>query len=94
MKTNIQMIKELDNFMPKRRGIISISEEAIIRKTLCMSQMDERGLRNLRDIAVMYYSILIDENQKDLRKAINIADKMSAVAATIDRELFVRGCEI
>ena len=37
MKTNFEMVKELDKeFQPKRRGVIEMSEIYFINKALCL----------------------------------------------------------
>lgn len=96
MKTNFQMIRDLDGFQPMERGFIDIDETALIKSTLCIEEMNELELRNLRDFAVMFYTMKADNSERLMRvnDRNEINDKMSAVVAVIDHELFGRGCEV
>lgn len=54
MKTNFQMIKDLDRFQPKSVGFITQDEVEHIKTTLCLEEMDEMGLRNCeREIPIL-----------------------------------------
>jgi len=92
MKTNFQMLRQLDEFQPKEFGIISEQEVKLIKETLCLEEMDELALRNLRDFTVLYCNCQIDDS--DLQDERAIIDKMSAVTYVIDSELFMKGCEV
>lgn len=89
MKTNFQLIKDLDAFTPRERGILDSSEVAFIKTTLCLDEMDELGLRNLRDMVVMVYDRKMDDGN-----AIVLMDKLSGITAVIDSVLFAKGCEV
>lgn len=83
MKTNFQMVAELDrNFTPKQRRVVSMEEIYEINKALCLDEMDELALRNLRDFAVMYFDMKMDENFD-----MATHDKMSAIVGVIDTKL-------
>ncbi len=87
MLTNFVMVKELNKaFAPKRAGVSSADEVALIRKSLCIKEMDNLQLQNLRDFVVMFYNA-IDATREDM-------DKMSAIVGVIDNEKFSRGMEV
>ena len=92
MKTNFEMVKELDKaFQPKRRGVIEMSEIYFINKSLCLDEMDILQLRNLRDLTVMFYNLKMEtEGGFDY----DTHDKMSAIVAVIDQKIRNNGGEI
>ena len=91
MKTNIQMLKELnEKYTPAKHGIVSMSEIYLINETLHLDEMDELQLRNLRDTTVLYFGVIMD-NQKEY---FVMPDKMSAITAVIDQKLFNIGAEV
>lgn len=102
MKTNFLMINDLNGFTPKTRGILTAEEANFVRATLCTKEMDEIGLRNLRDFVVMLYGNEVDKLEREYKegdtaivdKVFAVMDKMSAVCGVIDNELFIRGCEV
>ena len=88
MKTNFQMIRELNKiYNPKEKGIVLNEEIILIKKTLHLEEMDILQLRNLRDFVVLYLSNF--ENEK-----ISLTDKISAITAVIDNEIFSKGGEV
>lgn len=93
MKTNYQMINELDkNFKPVRRHYINGEEVNQIREALCIKEMNLLQLRNLRDLTVMFFA-LKEEHEEDVDAQFDIMDKMSAVTAVIDDAIINRGGE-
>lgn len=90
MKSNYLMLKDLQEWMPNRRGIISAEEIQTIKETLHISEMDNLGLQNLRDFVVLYYSHKGD----DYTSHFNQMDKMSAITAVIDSVKAERGLEV
>ena len=96
MKTNFQMIKELNDFTPKQRGTLTLEEVRHIQNTLHIGEMDELALRNLRDFAVMFYSKRIDrfEDEQNYEEMFKLMDKMSGVTGVIDSKLWSIGAEI
>jgi hypothetical protein len=93
MRTNFENIKALEeNYIPKRRGVVSASEILMIKYWLQIREMSVLELRNLRDFVVMFYSI--QENIEDTEKMIDRIDKMSAITHVIDSELLNREVEI
>lgn len=89
MKTNFQMLRELNKeYTPKRRGIVTMTEIYQINKALCLDEMDELQLRNLRDFTVMFYHTCDDVF--DFEKM----DKMSAITSVIDNKLWNIGAEV
>ena len=88
MKTNFQMIRELNKiYNPKEKGIVLNEEIILIKKTLHLEEMDILQLRNLRDFVVLYLSNF--ENDR-----ISLTDKISAITAVIDNEIFSKGGEV
>ena len=88
MKTNFQMIRELNKiYNPKEKGIVLNEEILLIKKTLHLEEMNILQLRNLRDFVVLYLSNF--ENEK-----ISLTDKISAITAVIDNEIFSKGGEV
>ena len=90
MKTNFQMIRDLNGFQPETRGMISGEEMEFISRTLCLDERDELSLRNLRDFVVLYFSRDMD----DVQEQVDQMDKMSAIAGVIDNTLFRMGLEV
>ena len=96
MKTNFQMIKELNDFTPANRGILTGEEVKYIKSTLHLDEMDELALRNMRDFAVMFYSKRIDrfEDEQNYEEMFKLMDKMSGVTGVIDSKLWSIGAEV
>lgn len=86
MKTNFLMLKELlEKYTPETKGIISNDEFELVRKTLCMDEMDILQLRNLRDFTVAHLG-----RSEDLVDW----DRMSAIVYVIDCSIFDKGGEL
>lgn len=86
MKTNHLMLKELfEKYHPRQRGWVSKNEYALIKETLCMTEMDILQLKNLRDFTVA--SLGRSEDLTDW-------DRMSAVVYVIDSEISKLGGEV
>lgn len=96
MKTNYQMLKELDGFKPKTSGILTGEEVQHIASTLHLADMDELALRNLRDLAVMFYSLKVDSLERDGKEAeaYDVMDIISGITGVIDSALFRIGAEV
>ena len=97
MRTNYQMMNELNNeYTPKHRGIVSMSEIYKINEALELDKRDVLDLRNLRDYVCLYYYIkgdtLNDENR--IEEMLVEFDKCSAVTAVIDQKIANKGGEI
>ena len=88
MKTNFQMIRELNKkYNPQEKGFVSKEEIVLIKDMLSLEEMDILQLRNLRDFTVLYFSSFKE-------KEIDSLDKMSAITAVIDNEIFNKGGEV
>ena len=86
MKTNFQMLRELLKvYKPEQRGFVNIHESELIRKTLCVEEMDVLQLRNLRDFTVAH----LGRSEK-----IEDWDRMSAIATVIDMKIIDLGGEV
>ena len=86
MKTNFLMLKELlEKYTPETKGIISEDEFTLVRKTLCIDEMDILQLRNLRDFTVAH-----------LGRSEDLADwdRMSAIVYVIDCCIINLGGEV
>lgn len=96
MKTNYQMITELENdYTPKQKGVVTMAEIYKINKALCLDEMDELQLRNLRDFVVMYFASQNKYFDGDaLGRDIIAMDKMSAITSVIDNKLWNIGAEV
>lgn len=86
MKTNHLMLRELlENYHPAQRGIINYVERELVKKTLCINEMDILQLRNLRDFTVSYLGR--SDKMEDW-------DRMSAITYVIDSALAILGEEV
>lgn len=86
MKTNHLMLRELlEAYHPKERGMINNEEHTLVRKTLCLDEMDILQLRNLRDYTVA--SMSHSEKMEDW-------DRMSAITYCIDLRILELGGEV
>lgn len=90
MKSNYLMLKDLQEWTPKRHGIISAEEIQTIKETFHLNEMDNLGLQNLRDFVVLYYSHKGDDRISHFDQM----DKMSAVTYVIDSVKVERGLEV
>lgn len=96
MRTNFQMLRELNEFTPQNRGFITGEEKKHIENTLCLNEMDELALNNMRDFAVAYYSDRANgfERDEDIMRAYQELDMMSAITGVIDNILWNKGYEV
>ena len=86
MKTNHLMLMDLkDKYHPINKGFVSLAEAILISETLCLEEMDELALRNLRDFTVA--SMSHSEKMEDW-------DKMSAITYVIDTQIVKLGGEV
>ncbi len=86
MKTNFLMLKELlEKYHPAERSILNFEENALIRETLHLEEMNILQLRNLRDFTVLYLSK--SEDMEDW-------DRMSAITYCIDWQICEIGGEV
>ena len=87
MKSNYLMLKDLQEWYPKRHGIISGEEVQKIKDDLHIVEMDDLALQNLRDFVVIYYS----QKHDNEISCFDQMDKMSAIVSVIDQEKVNRG---
>ena len=86
MDTNFHMLRDLlEKYHPEQRSIMSITENALIRETLHVDEMDVLQLRNLRDFTVLHMSR--SEKMEDW-------DRMSAITHVIDMRISELGGEV
>ena len=86
MKTNFQMLRELlEVYKPAQRGLLNKYEDELIKKTLCIEEMDVLQLRNLRDFTVAHLGR--SEKMEDW-------DRMSAITYCIDSQIIKLGGEV
>ena len=91
MKTNYQMLTELNKaYSPKTGGVVTMSEIRLIEKTLCLDEMNELQLRNLRDFTVL----CLDNISQTADDPIAVYDKISAITSVIDNKLWNIGAEV
>ena len=95
-KPDFNQIKELHEvYTPETRGIVSNQEIQLITEKLELDQRNIIELRNIRNVAVMYYSRLSDSSrEKDIQKTMLLMDAMSAITTVIDGVLIKHGSEI
>lgn len=94
--TNAKIMSTIDKaFTPKHRGFLSSEEVTLVKNIIRFENFKtEDDLRNLRDTAIMYYTIKEMENDTDASKVIEIMDKMSGIICVIDGELWHRGYNV
>lgn len=93
-KTNYQMLKELEKqYKPEKYGWMNAKEQELVSSILEIKYRDILDLRNLRDIVVMFYSLLTREQEKVCVTNINM-DKMSAITYLIDSRIVELGGEV
>ena len=90
------MIRELEEvYTPANKGIVSMKEIYLINEKLCLDEMDELQLRNLRDFTVMYFGNKADKAElESFEECMKVMDKMSAITSVIDNKLWNIGAEI
>lgn len=95
MKTNVQMLRELKDWFPQERGILTFNELYVVKATLHLEKMDELQLRNMRDTAVMFFDKFMPEDKENnISEVMKISDKISAITGVIDNVLWRKGCEV
>lgn len=93
-KPDIQELMELgQKYKQKTFGILTQSEESLIKTTLEIEARTSIELQNIRDMTVLLYEQLT-KNENTAAKSIMRMDTMSAICAVIDSEKFKRGDEI
>lgn len=86
MKTNFQMLRELlEVYHPETRGVVMSYEVETICEYLCLDKMDVLGLRNMRDLVVLFLGR--SDSMEDW-------DRMSAITSVIDNAVWNRGGEV
>ena len=91
MRTNFQMVKDLDiKLTPLHRGILTGTEVEMIKEELCLEKMDILQLRNLRDFTVLYFSAKRSDSD-DVKQLMYNADKLSGITSVIDTQLIALG---
>ncbi len=93
MKTNFQMLRELNDWSAKKFGFLNEDEVNHLRNTLNIESRSNVELQNLRDFVVVFYS-LQQSRLEDTDDVLVIADKMSAICGVIDEEKFNRGMDV
>lgn len=99
-KSDYHYILELDEkYSPAKRGFVNASEMKAISTTLDLSARSNIELQNIRDMTVMFYSMLIDaakheDSSPKLNDWMTYSDKMSAVVCVIDNERINRGMAV
>ena len=96
MRTNFQMLNELKDWSSNTRGFVTKDEMDHISEVFELENRDILDLRNLRDFVVAFFALKGYEEQEnmDWDEHIKSQDKMSAICATIDSKLVLRGEEV
>lgn len=89
MKTNFAMLREIADWYPEERGMLSGDEVNFLKEALAIEKMDEVALRNLRDFTVIFYTR--SEDSRDWDKSSGIC---SGICAVIDQALWSMGEEV
>lgn len=86
MNTNHLMLKDLlVVYHPETRGFVNKREVMLIKRMLCLNEMNIIQLRNLRDFTVLFLGR--SEKMEDW-------DRMSAITYVIDMEISNLGGEV
>ena len=99
-KSDYHYILELDEkYSPAKRGFVNVSEMKTIFTVLDLSARNDIELQNIRDMTVMFYSMLIDaarsgDSNPRLNDWTSYSDKMSAIVCVIDNEQLRRGMAV
>lgn len=97
-KTNFQAVQELQGkYVPAARGIVSKTEESLIRDVLEIGTRDDLELQDIRDAAVMLYGQMAnsgDQTPDGIKKTMELMDAMSGVCGVIDAEKNTRGLPV
>ena len=95
LRSNVQMIKELDeHYVPDKPGMVIMKEIYLINEYLHLDSMKSSvDFQNMRDMVVMFYDIKISScnNEMDILECM---DKMSAIVSVIDNKKFNMGFSI
>ena len=96
-KTDFHSIMELkEQYTPIQRGIVTSTEQNLIRQVLEVETRNDIEIQNIRDVAVMMYSRWANTQQDkgDAPAMMELMDAMSAICAVIDEEKVSRGLPI
>lgn len=96
-KTDYHSIMELkEQYKPCNRGFVNQYEVNQIETVLEIKERNNIELQNVRDMAVMLYGRWADVEQekKNVQKALGLMDAMSTICFVIDQEKFKRGMEV
>ena len=89
------MLRELHREYGKTEhtpGILSGEDMRLINEKLHLKEMNELGLRNLRDFTVLFFVNMKHDAEDTFRDALS--DEMSAITAAIDHRIFDLGGEV
>ena len=95
-KSNYQMCKEMLDYDLKQKGKLTFKEMNDIEILFNIKKRENIELQNLRDFVVIFFTNKFKEYDivKEINKALEIQDKMSAIVAVIDEEKFSRGMPV
>lgn len=88
--TNFQDMKKLlSMYHPERKGFVTAGEMLLINQVLHLGRRDILDLRNLRDFTVLFLS-----KDSENEEAWERMDKMSAITAVIDHQIWELGAKV
>lgn len=93
MKSNFQMLKEFEYFIPKNEGFLEKDEVELIRKHFQIAERSDIELQNLRDFVVMYFMKMIPDPETGVGRMFML-DVMSGLTGVIDVEKSKRGLPV
>lgn len=92
MRYTEQLRKLNKLYTPQERGFCSKEEIELITGILQLNTLDIDGLRNMRDMTVLFLS---PKKKQEYNEEVMVQeDKVSAICAVIDNILFKKGEEV
>lgn len=95
-KTHFQLLQYVRDYKPADDHVTSKEEVERISKHFGLKEMSLMELRNLRDMAVLFFTnISLKQKYEGNREdAIEAVHSMSSVTTIIDMEIFQRGGKV
>lgn len=93
MKTNMAMLEELyRTYYPETKHMVTIKDIHFINRVLELDNRDMLDLRNLRDMTVLYFNMLMESD--NIENNFELAERMSAITSVIDLKISNIGGEV
>ena len=93
MKTNMVMLEELHReFFHEKKHVVTEKDIHFIEHVLELNERTILDLRNLRDMTVMYFNMLMGPANSG--NTFELAERMSAIVSVIDSKIYNDGGEV